>query len=215
MTTGNPTLSKKIYTECLKKECFVLDAPIIGDEALVKEKKALIVVGGDRQIYKGLIPIFFIMCKSVNYCGPSGYGQHTKLSNQIVMALNMIGIVESLLYAYKAGLDINITIHSIITGTASSWCYSNYTRRMETRDFDAGLFVKYFVCDLENALKESYKMGISLPGLSLAKQLYLSLKAQGNENKGIQSLLLAFESFNNTKIERKIEKEYTIANTLL
>ncbi len=49
-------------------------------------------------------------------------------------------------------------------GTASSWCFSNYTKKIVERDFNSGLFVKYFVNDLETALKESFKLGISLPG---------------------------------------------------
>jgi len=215
MTTGNPTLAKKIYYDCLQKKCFFLDAPIIGNEETIKTKKASIVIGGNREVFKGMLPIFYILSNSVNYCGPSGFGQNTKLSNQIIVSLNMIGIVESLLYAYKSGLDINITIHALATGTASSWCFSNFTSKIADRDFNNGLYVKYFVNDLETVLNESFKLGISLPGLSLANQLYLALKAQGNEFKGIQSLILALEYLNNTKIEKKIIKKKDIATSLM
>ena len=33
-------------------------------------------------------------------------GQHTKLTNQIILAGNMIGMVEGLMYAYKSGLPL-------------------------------------------------------------------------------------------------------------
>ena len=39
------------------------------------------------------------------------------------------------------------------------------------------------------ALNEAEKMGIPLPGLSLAKQIYEKLAAQGEENSGTQALL--------------------------
>jgi len=215
MTTGSPTLTKKIYQDCLQKKCFYLDAPIIGNEETIKDRKASIVVGGNREVFKGMLPILYALCSSVSYCGPAGYGQNTKLSNQIVISLNMIGIVESLLYAYKSGLDINVTIHSLAVGTASSWCFSIYSRKIEERDFNNGLYVKYFVNELETILNESYKMGIALPGLSLAKQLYLALKAQGNELKGIQSIILALESLNNTKIERRVSNNLDISTEIM
>lgn len=37
--------------------------------------------------------------------GPVGSGQHTKMCNQLAIASGMIGVMESLLYARKAGLD--------------------------------------------------------------------------------------------------------------
>ncbi|ORX55491.1 3-hydroxyisobutyrate dehydrogenase [Piromyces finnis] len=215
MTTGSPTLSKKLNRDCLNKQCFYLDAPIIGNEETIKNKKGSMVVGGNREVYKGMLPIFFALCNSVNYCGLSGNGQNTKLSNQIIISMNMIGIVESLLYSYKAGLDINITIHSLAVGTASSWCFSNYTQKIEERNFNDGLYVKYFVNDLETVLNESYKLGLALPGLSLAKQLFLALKAQGNELKGIHSLILALESLNNTRIEKKIVCKTDISSGIM
>ena len=49
---------------------------------------------------------------------PAGRGQHTKMMNQILIASNMIGVVESLLYASKAGLNLgmvdycNICMHA-------------------------------------------------------------------------------------------------------
>lgn len=215
MTTGSPTLSKKLYQECLKKKCFYLDAPVIGSEETIKNKRASIVVGGHREVYKGMLPILFVLCNSINYCGPAGNGQNTKLSNQIIISLNMIGIVESLLFAYKSGLDINITIHSLAMGTASSWCFSNYTKKIVERDFNSGLFVKYFVNDLETALTESFKLGIALPGLSLANQLFLALKVQGNELNGIQSLLLALESLNKTRIEKKFVEKTDISEGIM
>jgi len=139
MTTGSPTLARKIYKDCLSKKCFFLDAPIIGSEESIKNRKATIVAGGNYEVFKGVLPVFYALSTFVNYCGPSGNGQNTKLSNQIIISLNMIGMVESLLYAYKSGLDLNVTIHSIALGTGNSWCFSHFSKKIEERDFNSGL----------------------------------------------------------------------------
>jgi hypothetical protein len=45
-------------------------------------------------------------------------------------------------------------------------------------------------------------MGISLPGLALANQLYVAVRAQGHGRLGTHSLMLALERLNN--IDRPI-----------
>ena len=48
-------------------------------------------------------------------------GQHTKMCNQIVLAGTIIGVCESLLYGYKAGLDLDTMLSSITKGAAQCW----------------------------------------------------------------------------------------------
>jgi 3-hydroxyisobutyrate dehydrogenase len=57
--------------------------------------------------------------------------------------------------------------------------------------------VHHFVKDLGIALHECQQMGISLPGLALAQQLYVSLKGYGEGNLGTQALILTLERLNN------------------
>lgn len=61
--------------------------------------------------------------------------------NQIVLAGNMIGLVEGLLYASKMGLDPLLTIQTIGTGGASSTALLNLGPRMIKRNFDPGFYV--------------------------------------------------------------------------
>ena len=109
----------------------------------------------------------------------------------------MIGMVEGLLYAHKAGLDMGEAIQAVQAGAAGSWSITNYGPRIVARNFDPGFFVEHFVKDMGIALKEAERMNLSLPGLALAHQLYVSLKAQGHGRLGTQSLMLAFERMNN------------------
>ena len=120
--------------------------------------------------------------------GAPGAGQHTKMSNQILIAGTMIGVVESLLYAVRAGLGMDAVIDVIGSGAASSWSINNLGRKIAREDFSPGFFVKHFVKDMDIALAEARKMGIALPGLALVEQLYVAAMAQGFENMGTQAL---------------------------
>ncbi|PPD83428.1 hypothetical protein GOBAR_DD19641 [Gossypium barbadense] len=136
----------------------------------------------------------------VNYMGPSGKGQFAKLANQITIASTMVGLVEGIIYAHKAGLNVASFLDAISTGAAGSKSLDLYGSRILKRDFDPGFFVNHFVKDLGICLKECQNMGLALPGLALAQQLYLSLKAHGEGNLGTQALILALERLNNATL---------------
>lgn len=141
------------------------------------------------------------MGRQITYCGPAGSGQHTKMVNQILISTTMIGVVEGLMYGYKAGLDLNTVIQAVGSGAAGSWSINNYGPRIIQRNFDPGFMVEHFLKDLEIALDEARRMELSLPGLALAHQLYVALKAQGHGRLGTHSLQLALESLNNIQMK--------------
>jgi 3-hydroxyisobutyrate dehydrogenase len=134
------------------------------------------------------------MGKAIVYQGDAGAGQHTKMVNQTLIATNMIGVCEALLYAHKAGLDLETVMQSVASGAAGSWSLSNLGPRIIANNFDPGFFVEHFIKDMGIALDEAKKMGLSLPGLALSHQLYLAVQAQGYGREGTHALQLALAS---------------------
>ena len=157
--------------------------------------------GGDRDVFNALIPFFNILGKKVVYQGKAGSGQHTKMCNQIQIAGTMIGMCESLLYGYKAGLDLETMLSSISGGAAACWALDNLAPRILKRDFEPGFFVRHFIKDMGIALEEARRMEISLPGLALVQQLYQSVSALGYAEKGTQALMLALEHMAGVRIK--------------
>ncbi len=196
MTTSEPTLAKRIYEQAKAKSIAALDAPVSGGDVGARSGKLAIMVGGDREIFDRVMPFFKLMGENIAYMGPAGAGQHTKMCNQIHIATTMIGVVECLLYAYKAGVDLEEMIAVVGSGAAASWSLNNYGPRIAKGNFDPGFFVKHFVKDMDIALKEARRMKLSLPGLALAHQFYVSAMAIGLENMGTHSLYKLFERLN-------------------
>ena len=123
--------------------------------------------------------------------GGPGAGQHTKMVNQTLIASGMIGVCEGLLYAWRAGLDLETVMESVASGAAGSWSLSNLGTRIMAGNFDPGFFVEHFVKDMGIALAEADRMGLDLPGLRLASELYEHLTAADRGRLGTQSLILA------------------------
>lgn len=191
MTTSEPSLAVEIHGVAAKKGVFSVDAPVSGGDIGAKNATLSIMIGGEKEVVDNLQPLFSTMGKTIVHQGAAGAGQHTKMANQILIATNMIGVCESLLYGYKAGLDLPTMLQSVGPGAAGSWSLNNLGPRIMNNNFDPGFFVEHFIKDMGIALSEARRMGLCLPGLALGEQLYLSVKAKGWGRNGTHALMLA------------------------
>lgn len=197
MTTSEPSLAVEIYNAAKAKGAHSVDAPVSGGDIGAKEARLSIMIGGDKDVVEALNPCWNAMGKTIVHQGGPGAGQHTKMVNQILIATGMIGVCEALLYGYRAGLDLPTVLQSVGSGAAGSWSLTNYGPRMMNNNFDPGFFVEHFIKDMGIALEEAKRMNLSLPGLALAHQLYVALKAQGHGRDGTHSLQLALARLSN------------------
>lgn len=188
MTTSSPDLAVRIYTEAKQRGVSALDAPVSGGDVGAREARLSIMVGGDREAFDAVLPVFESMGRNVVYQGPAGSGQHTKMANQIAIAAGMIGVCEAIAYAKRAGLDPETVLRSIGGGAAASWSLNNLGPRMIAGNFEPGFYVKHFIKDMTIAEQAAAGMGLRTPGLSLARKLYEQLAAKGGENDGTQAL---------------------------
>ncbi|MCA9104210.1 MAG: NAD(P)-dependent oxidoreductase [Planctomycetales bacterium] len=194
MTTSRPELAVRVATAARAQGAHSIDAPVSGGDIGAREARLSIMIGGEEEVVRSLWPLFETMGKTLVYQGPAGAGQHTKMVNQILIATNMIGVCEALLYGYRAGLDLQTVLQSVGSGAAGSWSLSNLGPRIMENRFEPGFFVEHFIKDMEIALDECRRMNLALPGLALGHQLYVALKAQGHGRDGTHSLQLALAS---------------------
>src|SRR4051794_7195035 len=191
MTSSEPSLAVEIAKQAQERGIVSIDAPVSGGDVGARNATLSIMIGGDADAVAALEPIWETMGAKWIRQGSPGAGQHTKMVNQILIATGMIGVCESLLYGYKAKLDLEKVLESVASGAAGSWSLSNYGPRIIVGNFDPGFFVEHFIKDMGIALTEARRMRLSLPGLALAEQLYQAVAAQGFAKKGTHSLMLA------------------------
>ena len=165
-----------------------------------KNASLSIMAGGEKTVFEAVLPLMEALGKKIILQGPAGSGQHTKMCNQIVIASTMVGVCEGLIYGHAAGLDLNTMLSSISGGAAACWSLDNLAPRILKRNMDPGFFIEHFVKDMGIALAEARRMNLSLPGLALVQQLYLSVMAHGHAKNGTQSLILALEHMNNRQV---------------
>lgn len=167
MTTSSPSLAKRIGA---------------------RQGTLAIMAGGEEAAFEAMKPIFSAMGQTLTYFGPAGSGQYAKMSNQIAIASNMMGVCEAMAYAKKSGLDPEKVIATLSAGAAGSWSLANLAPRMLQGDTKPGFYIKHFLKDMRIAIESADEMGLDLPGLRLAKKLYDQLADQGMENCGTRAL---------------------------
>ena len=189
MTTSSPMLAKRIYEAAKAKGVAALDAPVSGGDIGARKAQLVIMVGGDREAFDALQPVFNLIGRTIRYFGGAGAGQYTKMVNQIAIASGMVGVAEAVAFAKKAGLNATEVIETISGGAAASWSLSNLAPRMVRGDTAPGFFIKHIIKDMKIALECAEEMHLEMPGLTLAKRLYDQLAARGMEDCGTQAIV--------------------------
>lgn len=202
MTTSEAALAREIEAAATTRGVHAIDAPVSGGDVGAREARLSIMVGGDPEAVSAVTPLLEAMGRTIVRQGGPGAGQHAKMCNQIVVAGTMIGVCESLIYAHRAGLDLETMLSSVAGGAAACWALSSLAPRILKRDFEPGFFVEHFVKDMGIALDEARRMDLALPGLALVHQMYVALKACGGGRQGTQALMLVLERMNDTVVGR-------------
>ena len=188
MTTSSPELAKKLAEAAAQAGHQALDAPVSGGDIGAREAKLSIMVGGEAAAYDKALPILQLMGTNIVHMGLAGAGQHTKMSNQIVIASTIMGVCEGLSYAKEAGLDSAALLQCIGGGAAGGFQLNVMGARIAKGDFAPGFFIEHFLKDLNIALEEAEKMRLQLPGVSQARKLYKEMIDSGRGRLGTQAL---------------------------
>ncbi len=189
MTTSSPNLAMDIYEKALGLGINVLDAPVTGGEIGAIKGELSIMVGGKKEVYEKALPVFQTFGKTILYVGKSGNGQYTKLANQIAIAGNLVGVVESLYFAGKKNLDLNLVHQIMMGGSASSNQLLTNGLKMIKKDYQPGFYIKHFLKDLTLAIEASDE---PLTVTNKVKEMLEELVSKGYENLGTQALILYY-----------------------
>lgn len=192
MTTSSPDLAMKIYEAAKKKGIHALDAPVSGGDSGAQAGTLSIMVGGDQADFEAMHPLFEAMGSTIIHEGAAGFGQHTKMANQIAIAGTLAGTAEAISYAKAAGLDLNLMMDTITKGAAGSWQLENLGRKMLVDDYNPGFYVKHFIKDMKIADQEALSRHLTLKVLETVLSMDESLKERYGD-LGTQALIKYYE----------------------
>jgi len=203
MSTISPEVTRRIAAKLEEQGIEMLDAPVSGGEKGAINAALTIMVGGKEKVFDTCRPIFEALGKTITYMGPNGSGQLTKLCNQIIGSNTLLAVCEGLIFASKAGLDLDKTLQALSGGSAQSFMLTNMTPKIIARDFRPGFFVMHEQKDLRLALETAGEIGVALPGTGLIQQLYNAIAQDpGVAREGHFALIKALEKLASHEVKR-------------
>jgi 3-hydroxyisobutyrate dehydrogenase len=193
-TTTSATVARELAQQAEQVGCHFIDAPVSGGQAGARNGKLSVMAGGDASAFARAEPVIRAFAASVRLLGPSGYGQLTKMVNQICIAGLVQALSEGIHFAKRAGLDVPAVMDVISKGAASSWQMQNRWETMLNNQFDFGFAVDWMRKDLGIAMAEAARNGAHLPVTALVDGYYAEVQKLGGRRWDTSSLIALLET---------------------
>ena len=177
MSTIAPGTAVKVAKVLAEKGVRCLDAPVSGGETGAKNAALSIMVGGPKDLFDEMMPIFETMGKTITLCGSNGAGQTVKACNQIQVALNFIGMAEAFVLGAKAGVDPAIILKVLSGGYAQTRVMDVRGPKIVKGEFEPGFKSKFHYKDLNIIMDTAKSLNVPLPATAVAHELFCALLA--------------------------------------
>ena len=202
MSTISPIVTKEIAKKLGEKGIRMLDAPVSGGDIGARNATLSIMVGGDAEAYEECLPVFQAMGKTITHIGGHGDGQVCKAVNQILVGVNVLGVAEALMFAHKAGVDMDKVLAAVSGGAAGSWQLANNGPKMLKGDYAPGFKVKDYIKDLRIIMETAAETKTPLVETAVVQQMFRNLDAEGLRDNGTQAVIVAVERLAGKKLAK-------------
>lgn len=166
----------------------LLDCPVSGGVEGAKHATLAIMCGGDPAIFESARPVLAALGRTAALMGPSGAGQATKATNQILCAGAIQAAAEAMAFAQAEGLPLEKVIEILGGGAGSSWYFVNRAPFMARGAYPAGFRVRLHAKDLRICREMAARHGAVLPVVETTLADYARLLASGHGEEDISTL---------------------------
>jgi L-threonate 2-dehydrogenase len=167
----------------------LLDCQITGSPEMLRERRGVIMVSGDKTAAERCRPIFAAAVEKQVFVGEFGAATRLKTANNLLVALNTAAAAEALALAVKAGVDPALAIEVMGSGAAQSQAFRQRAPLMAQRHYpnDSNTLASFTIyLDLIDAALEN--LSIDAPLARAAVTLYRRAIASGLGDKELSSI---------------------------
>ncbi|GAB3627583.1 2-hydroxy-3-oxopropionate reductase [Pandoraea terrae] len=191
-STVDPATTKEIAAIAAKQGVHFVDSPVSGGVAGAENGKLVLMVGGSADVLQKLHPVFDVLAGRVVHCGPTGAGQLTKLSHNLLTAINTVALGEVLTASVKAGANLEVLCEVLTAGLAGSKMLDYLPKTLFTQERPANFAIDLMHKDIKLCLDEFSNLPMPLGQLVL--QTYNAARAKGLGGKDSTSVNELYEA---------------------
>lgn len=166
----------------------LLDCPVSGGVEGAKNATLAIMCGGDPANFERARPVLAALGKTVALLGPTGAGQATKATNQILCAGVIQVVAEAMAFAQAEGLPLEQVIEVLGKGAGSSWYFVHRAPFMARGEYPAGFRVRLHDKDLRICRDMAARHGATLPVVESTLADYKRLLEAGHGDEDISTI---------------------------
>jgi 3-hydroxyisobutyrate dehydrogenase len=168
----------------------MLDAPVSGGTVGAANGTLTFMVGGSEAAFARGLPILQAMGKNIFLAGGPGAGQAAKICNNMMLAINMVGVSEGFLLAQKLGLDWDKLLQIASTSSGQSWAMTSYCpapgpvpAAPSNRDYAPGFMAALMLKDVKLSQAAADATGSPTPLAAHALSFYQAVVDAGDGAK--------------------------------
>ena len=161
MSTMSIAFQKERFAQLSALGFRPFEAPVSGSVPHAEARALTIMGAGDEAVFAELRPLFATFGKTVVYMGAAGTGTLMKLLTNLILGINLAGLLEGLILGQKGGLKIEGMLEILKTGAAFSRVMEFKEELLTSRDFTGKLQLttELFTKDLRFALEAGQELG--------------------------------------------------------
>lgn len=173
MSTLDPGSLESLSRELGEAGVEVVDAPVSGGVSGARQGTLTIMLAGAGGTVAGVRPLLEAMGGNLFPVGDRpGMAQAAKLANQLMLAVNMLGISEGLRLATSHGVDESQLMELLAVSTGGSWAVRNWDDVSAFwQSAEPGGTLEIILKDLRSTLREADQEDLSVPVTALVNQL--------------------------------------------
>jgi len=204
LSSINPKEVIFINKTLFQKKVFFLDSPVSGGESKALEGTLSMMVGGDAESFEVVKPLLLKMGSSAVLIGKSGSGSIAKLTNQIIVNMNIATVAEAFVLAMKSGLNVANVFQAIRGGTAGSNVLETKFPMMLERNFEPGGKISINRKDIGNVIEWAHSIDCPVPFTASLYEIFQSLKVAGQMDEDHSSIVKYFEKLADVEVSKNI-----------
>lgn len=198
-STVDPATTKELAAAAAQKGVDYLDSPVSGGVLGAANGKLVLMVGGDAKVLERATPLLNHLAGRIVHCGPTGAGQLTKLSHNLLTAINTVALGEVLATSVKAGAKLDVLVDVFTAGLAGSKMLDWLQKTLLTAERPAFFAIDLMHKDIGLCLDEfaNYPMPLG----QLVKQTYNAARAKGLGGKDSTSVCEVYEELLGVRLQ--------------
>ncbi len=179
--------ARKVAEMAASRGIGCIDAPVSGGTSGAAAGTLTFMVGGSAADLERARPVLEKMGQHIFHAGPAGAGQSTKICNNMLLAIQMIGTAEALTLGMASGLDPNVLSEIMKRSSGGNWVLEKYNpiagvmeNAPASRHYTGGFGTDLMLKDLGLAQEAASALAATTPLGGLARNLYAASSLAGH-----------------------------------